>query len=70
MEEEEICGNTLLYTSLGAITTANDISIINDLDIQILLEKYKTVKALQNADRDNLSNGIIKHLLQQNYNRT
>lgn len=72
MEVDEISENRLLYTVntvMREINHANDIAAIDDLDIQIVVAKYKTVNTLKNADRDNLANGILKHLLVQNFNK-
>lgn len=66
MEVDEISENRLVYTvhtAMREINHSDDIAAIDDLDIQIVMTKYNTVNTLKNADRDNLANGILKHLL-------
>lgn len=60
MEFDEIIINTAYFDTLIRIP---------DLDIQIILAKYQTDNKLDNADRNNLANGIVKFVLQSNFNQ-
>lgn len=52
------------------IKKASDISSILDVDMLIILAKYRSKKSLDNADRSTIANLVIKHLLVQDVERT
>lgn len=55
---------------VGEIKKASDISSILDIDMSIVLAKYRIKNSLDNADRSTITNLVIKHLLVQDVDRT